>query len=42
MTEIKTFIEFLTDISLNEVTIHWSNHTDVTASVPYQKVEKLF
>lgn len=42
MTEIKNFIEFITDISLNEVTIHWSNHTDVTASVPYQKVEKLF
>merc|ERR1711976_835902 len=42
MNEIKNFIEFLTDISLNEVTIHWANHTDVTASVPYQKVEKLF
>lgn len=42
MNEIKNFIEFITDISLNEVTIHWANHTDVTASVPYQKVEKLF
>jgi len=36
------FFQSLQDISLNEVSVHWMGHTELTFEAPYEKLKYSF